>query len=1032
MPTLDAYRIINISYDKDDKRIDDLIIETGGRHTIVVIPNGCGKTYSITLLLQTIIPGMILNNRTFEETFSNVKGTAHVIVSHTLENSTSKLFTGFTVNNEGSIQYFNWCLEAEQSMNIKDLPLGNDDMSLSYEETREWLKALPFERRARIFNQGDKKGLSKHINIYGIFTDEWEMMYKMNQTEGGIKEIFEAKSRKSTDDLLSEFVIPTLKRELKGIEEVDQVQASFLKKIETLKMIPLWEEKIKKMDEYLSIYRTQLEKLKRLYDREEGFRIKLYTLKLINEKTSKHLQELQEELKKIQLRLAAQKEGENKLLTREHQLIFANTLYKIETANYKIHQIEKDIALYEAQFKTFQQKEKLILAMEDLEKYNSEEARYEIIKKQLELKQKEDKSLQQDMEILESKLFDYYTEAIKEQTNTLASYSEHIDSAEGEKDAGITQISILNGDKNKMDTDRNFLLEIEKEIDKLDGLNLYEKTKILNIKTTALIKEKQQTLTKTDKTNELRKNKLKDLEIEEYRIKDALKSDKARLEEFNSQIGKLSQILRIFHMERPDELLDHLRDAENEILIKILSEKADLSKTEEIVAYCSRFGTLPPNAEIKNLSSQLRNIGFQDFIPGYDYLRENDNTKNSMLEYGIICENLSGLSKALKKIKRPDWPIMIFSREEIKNQTFPLNEGILKMHSLFIETEYLSLSDGIFSVETYINKKNTRIKKAQERIQKRLEKQNELELYRKITETFIDTYGIDIQSSREALKNRFSQSNKNWSECAEKRALLKKTITETEERLLKLKDTSGKLEAEKEKYFQTIRQFEKIEQRCFHLIESLDFLYSRIEELNDKKKDIDLEISNKQMEQKKIKEYIKRLTKKTKEITENFGALKQKRKKFKKHHPENPVYSYKGESPESLEIKLAILKMKFDDNQLIEEEKRTFDIINTTKSKILNKGYTIEELRKVDRTELPDYDDCVEQREQLRKSINTAQKNLGQHTAEKHQLLSICKKTTLTEEITTTIIPLESKQFTKKSPKTEPCNRNSKTGKFTN
>src|SRR6056297_1695428 len=335
MPNIDAYRIVNVTYGTKNK-IDDLTIESEGRHTIIVIPNGCGKTFTITLLLQTILPGSALNNRTFDETFANVKGTAHIVMSHLLDNDKDKLICGITVNNEGSLRYFNWSFEAGLDQELDDVPLVDEAMSLSYEETRDWLREMPYERRAKVFNQGEKRKLSKHLSLYGIYGDEWEMMYKMNMTEGGVKNIFGSRSRKSTDDLLKEFVIPAITRELKGSEEIDHVQDSFLKKIDTLKMIPQWEDEIRRMNDYLLRFGRQLEKLKTLYERGEDYRVKLYILKLINERTKELLDEQTNRSSVLDLKLKGQHRGIEILKNNGKKLTYANLLHQIRMIRDKI------------------------------------------------------------------------------------------------------------------------------------------------------------------------------------------------------------------------------------------------------------------------------------------------------------------------------------------------------------------------------------------------------------------------------------------------------------------------------------------------------------------------------------------------------------------------------------------------------------------------------------------------------------------------------------------------------------------------
>ncbi|MFW6263037.1 MAG: hypothetical protein ACOC34_03295, partial [Thermotogota bacterium] len=717
MPSIDAYRIINVTYGTKN-RIDDLNIETDGRHTIVVIPNGCGKTFTITLLLQTILPGSALNNRTFDETFANVKGTAHIVISHLLDNGENKLINGITVNNEGSLRYFNWCFETPVDQNLADIPLVEDATTLSYEETRDWLREMPYEKRAKVFNQGEKVKLGKHLSLYGIYGDEWEMMYKMNMTEGGVKNIFGSRSRKSTDDLLKEFVIPAITRELKGSEEIDHVQDAFLKKIDTLKMIPQWEDEIRRMNEYLTLFGRQVEKLKTLYERGEDYRVKLYLLKLINERTKDTLTEKLAQSQQIELKLKGQQKGIEILKNNAIKLTYANLLHQITMIREKIGRTLQYLTEAEDERNHKKKQLQLIQAMDDLTDFNAASARYDIIKAMIDKKQMADRQLKEQMAILESKLHDYYAIAIRKTGDRYESNAELISQAEDERDDLTGQIAALSDKKRQQLKELDFLEQHSEELDKLGGLSAHEVARESVQKFENEILDRQAAIEKLKVEIETLKEDSHQEKERELTLRQQRDRTKEAYETFSNKLAIIKQIKQVYHADTVDELYDLLANQLEQTQRTLLSNGMEQADLQEIIDYISRFNTLPPERTVKKLTSQLREAGFQDFIPGYDYLKEKGDISNKLVSYGIICENLKGLSMALNKIGLPEAPVFVFSRKELDEQIDVQIKGLLRQKNLFIETRRLSILTGQLTVEAYLKDHQ----KTLERLEKTIEK----------------------------------------------------------------------------------------------------------------------------------------------------------------------------------------------------------------------------------------------------------------------------------------------------------------------
>ncbi|MFP4461077.1 MAG: hypothetical protein ACLFQE_02660, partial [Thermotogota bacterium] len=765
MPSIDAYRIINVTYGTKN-RIDDLNIETDGRHTIVVIPNGCGKTFTITLLLQTILPGSALNNRTFDETFANVKGTAHIVISHLLDNGENKLINGITVNNEGSLRYFNWCFETPVDQNLADIPLVEDATTLSYEETRDWLREMPYEKRAKVFNQGEKVKLGKHLSLYGIYGDEWEMMYKMNMTEGGVKNIFGSRSRKSTDDLLKEFVIPAITRELKGSEEIDHVQDAFLKKIDTLKMIPQWEDEIRRMNEYLTLFGRQVEKLKTLYERGEDYRVKLYLLKLINERTKDTLTEKLAQSQQIELKLKGQQKGIEILKNNAIKLTYANLLHQITMIREKIGRTLQYLTEAEDERNHKKKQLQLIQAMDDLTDFNAASARYDIIKAMIDKKQMADRQLKEQMAILESKLHDYYAIAIRKTGDRYESNAELISQAEDERDDLTGQIAALSDKKRQQLKELDFLEQHSEELDKLGGLSAHEVARESVQKIENEILDRQAAIEKLKVEIETLKEDSHQEKERELTLRQQRDRTKEAYETFSNKLAIIKQIKQVYHADTVDELYDLLANQLEQTQRTLLSNGMEQADLQEIIDYISRFNTLPPERTVKKLTSQLREAGFQDFIPGYDYLKEKGDISNKLVSYGIICENLKGLSMALNKIGLPEAPVFVFSRKELDEEIDVQIKGLLRQKNLFIETRRLSILTGQLTVEAYLKDHQKTLERVEKTIEKYTARESELKLHLHTVEQFIEQYGIDPVASEATLQHQRTTAIKEWESCA--------------------------------------------------------------------------------------------------------------------------------------------------------------------------------------------------------------------------------------------------------------------------
>ncbi len=978
MPGIDAYRIVNVAYGNRNY-IGDLSVDIGGKHTLIVIPNGSGKTFSITLLLQTILPGISLNNRKFDETFSRVRGTAHVAISHILDGTGKRLITGITVNNEGSLRHFNWSFETVESNGIKSLPLTDGSMSISYEEMRDYIKALDAGRNPRIFNSDEKRKLKRHMKSYGIFEDEWEMMVRMNKTEGGIKNVFSTKERKNTDDLLSEFIIPTITRELKGDQEIDHVQDAFLKKIDTLKQIPEWEEKIARMDQYLHLFSSQLERLRVLYEREGDYRRQLYILKLINETTEEKKDALNEELEEVGLKIKGQREGLEILARNKALLYYRNLLFQRERVEGERAGVAGELEAARKTVKDLEDELRLIRALKDLKRYNSLRARYSSLTTMLEEKEKEDEKLREEIERLESKLFDYYKGAVEEKGNLLLSEAERHSAIEAERDEKSLEIGALKSKVAEWGKNAAYLEDIIKALEEWGGLEKRETV----LKSLETVQQKMQQKHVVEEKTRATMTRLQEekagLTQNEFVLKEELKKAKEAHERFNKRYATVGEIQRLYHIDRSgtgtnafEKLCALLDEKEEKYQMRYLSHQRELTAVEELLDYADRFGKLPPDKTIKKLATDLRDLGFRDFIPGYEYVRENPNPGNPLIAYGLVCENLDGLNTALKRIDAPEYPIPVFTREETAKNGESEAGRLLRQKNLFVATTGIAIEKGEVDFDAYIQDRQKASEVLKREMEKLSEKKLEIAHYIKETDAFRESYGMHPEEAGRELKEAHRAASARWSESVEATRQKADEIQEKKEALEAIKKTIDELRAEKERCLAIKGAFERLEQQSAHLIDSLDTVYDSRDHLEEQIKNGRLEIRDKTAEYDSIRKEIKGLAGRIQRLNEELGSLKQRQKAYS----EGGV-QYDGEPVEALEEKLRSLQFQYGDTQIREELKRTKRELDDTEKEIGEKGYSVEALNDLTKPPQRTLKECSTALNGKREQLQSLNKRLG-------------------------------------------------------
>ncbi|MFW6263739.1 MAG: hypothetical protein ACOC34_06875, partial [Thermotogota bacterium] len=260
------------------------------------------------------------------------------------------------------------------------------------------------------------------------------------------------------------------------------------------------------------------------------------------------------------------------------------------------------------------------------------------------------------------------------------------------------------------------------------------------------------------------------------------------------------------------------------------------------------------------------------------------------------------------------------------------------------------------------------------------------------------------------LQHQRTTAIKEWESCANDLAQIHSTVEKKKTETVSIQAHINGLKEKLAQQEDLCRKFEDLGQRCRYLVERLEEVPTTIEVHQDSVKQLEEQIETGQHQMREIKSHLKRLTSTARQINEELGGFKQKQKGFKKlEQPGNNDYLYNGEPVEGLEERLHTLKLKFEDNQLMDEERRLSQQLSQIRSGILKKGYTVGELNQIDRSKLPTPDDCNKAIDALQARIDRLNRSLGTHEAEKKQLENKRDELQLPEEVREAIQPIDNK-----------------------
>lgn len=225
MPTLNRIRIANVSY--DHKYIVDELYDTyGGANTLLNLANGSGKSVLVQMMLQPILPCKSIHGRKLESYLTRGGAPTYLMLEWKLDRTARPAYfltgivMGFSRPNENDdvaqVKYFTFTHQYQEgnALDIRQIPLvfhnagehGKGVVYRPYEDARQFVQEQERSHlEFRSFAKDKKKNYYDALREHGIFPEEWELLAKINEKEGGVDELFS--NCKTSDVLLDRWIL---------------------------------------------------------------------------------------------------------------------------------------------------------------------------------------------------------------------------------------------------------------------------------------------------------------------------------------------------------------------------------------------------------------------------------------------------------------------------------------------------------------------------------------------------------------------------------------------------------------------------------------------------------------------------------------------------------------------------------------------------------------------------------------------------------------------------------------------------------
>lgn len=964
LPKIDSFRIVNVDFDNKAKKINDLSIELGCKNTNIILGNGSGKTFIISLLFQTINPGVVdAEGRDFQSMLKDLEGTAHIAICHVLDNG-KKIVTGFTARKREKIDFFTYVFEMPDLYQLKYLPFVNaENVVTEFNDFKNHLEKNREALNTRIFTEQSKSEYRKFLESYRILKTEWDMMSKTNRIEGGISEFLGSGERKKASDLLSKFIIPNIAYANKQEKDKNELAETFKEQVNNIKNLPKWEAKIEKGKNFLALFEKQISNLKYLFDIQEEIDKHAYILSELHKHLINRAQEAEKtlytlkETEKLILDLLDELDHKERAVHNSYFLYLYNSFQtELESIAQKISEIQQKIHQAE-------EKKQLKRVLEYYSEYIGINSQLNTVEEAIHSRMNDQEKIT-ELQTLSSKIFDYYAKRIqetlsslKEKQNFLSNIEKSIKENTAEQYKISDEIEKRRSDIADLGNKKNSLLKIASFEELKNFRTNFESVEKTIQKITAdiqNIKEEQD------------KKQYRKFEILTRKnvLQQAINEKEAQYISFQNVYQNIKLLLKLYSISRIDVLQAKL-EADMKLLTVQQSECEKESATvENTLTTVKENRFLPPPTSIHHIKNHLKSKGMYDFTTGYDLVKTGK-SKNPLLFNALVVEDntLKDFNNKLNGLELNGEIVLLFNREEIENSWIEDNIGISKLK--FVLNDYHKIIAGKKSLEEYEKELTQKIDGMQKKVETLKIEHTTVFQYLESVRNFRYSYGNDAEKIYEEMTCNLDSFQKEALLCEQQIRDIEETLLQSESARIPLLEILKEKQVIKSNFEEKRKKFDDIKAmlKDKYLIE-----FSEIDTLQQKKSVETGEFVKKSARTKTAEQRLE--TDKRRHQSEMFELNANIREyEIAKNSRQKGEFLYSNESIQHLEARYGLLSSSLDTKELLTEKEKLLADLSRYQKKITREKYSMEDLQRLKDLELFEdsyYDDILKmERESL-------------------------------------------------------------------
>lgn len=232
MPQLNKIRIVNFFYNDGNRLIADELYDfkntdAKAPNVLINLANGGGKSVLVQLIMQPILPKAKASGRKIESFFTKPEYHSYVLLEWQKDNSPEKLLTGISMRTASSsdkdestmgrkVQYYTFYSEYMYDFDdesLSTLKLSTKENGNFIAAEYDYIKKLSKNKnRIKCYSQDKSREWKEKLQEFYIYTNEWEMIEKINAVEGGLDKFFE--EYRSSDSLINKLIIPVIENQI--------------------------------------------------------------------------------------------------------------------------------------------------------------------------------------------------------------------------------------------------------------------------------------------------------------------------------------------------------------------------------------------------------------------------------------------------------------------------------------------------------------------------------------------------------------------------------------------------------------------------------------------------------------------------------------------------------------------------------------------------------------------------------------------------------------------------------------------------